>query len=243
MVLRVLESSSKGNCYILEAASGDTLILEAGINIADVKKALCFRLDKVSACLVTHQHRDHSKHLKDLLYCGIKVLALEDVFASHGIVNHVFGKSIKPMQGYKIGSFRVFALPVAHDVPCVGFVIEHSEMGKLLFVTDTMMLEYRVLHLNHIMIEANYCDEILQQNIDAGIVPRSMRERLLHSHMELQTTKDLLVHNDMSNVREVVLLHLSDTNSDKAVFCEQVQKATGKPVYIAEKGLELSLEI
>ncbi|EKC78421.1 hypothetical protein LEA_03506, partial [human gut metagenome] len=41
-------------------------------------------------------------------------------------------------------AFKVFVLPVVHDVPCVGFVIEHQEMGRLLFITDTMMLEYRL---------------------------------------------------------------------------------------------------
>ena len=161
MVLKVLGSSSKGNCYILEASDG-VLIIEAGIPAIDVKKALHFKINNVLGCIISHQHRDHSKFLKDIISSGIKVLALEDVFVSHNISNHSFCKTIEPMHGYKIGSFKIFAIPVSHDVPCLGFIVEHQEMGKMLFITDTMMLEYVMPKLDHIMIEVNYCDKILQ---------------------------------------------------------------------------------
>ena len=117
MVLKVLGSSSKGNCYILEASDG-VLIIEAGIPAIDVKKALHFKINNVLGCIISHQHRDHSKFLKDIISSGIKVLALEDVFVSHNLSNHSFCKTIEPMHGYKIGSFKIFAIPVSHDVPC-----------------------------------------------------------------------------------------------------------------------------
>ena len=239
MVLKVLGSSSKGNCYILEASDG-ILIIEAGVPAAEVKKAIGFNIGKVLACIVSHRHRDHSKFLKEIVSCGIKMLALEDVFASHNI-DRAFCKSIEPMKGYKVGGFHIFAFPVMHDVPCIGFVVEHAEMGRLLFVTDTMMLEYTFPRLNHILIETNYCDRILQDNIDAGVVPLSMRDRLLGTHMELQTAKDIIKANDLSEVKEVILLHLSDNNSDAALFAQQMRRASGKPVYGAEKGLEINL--
>lgn len=240
MVLKVLGSSSKGNCYILEASDG-VLIIEAGIPAIDVKKALHFKINNVLGCIISHQHRDHSKFLKDIISSGIKVLALEDVFVSHNLSNHSFCKTIEPMHGYKIGSFKIFAIPVSHDVPCLGFIVEHQEMGKMLFITDTMMLEYVMPKLDHIMIEVNYCDKILQENIDAGIVPVSMRDRLLHSHMELQTAKDIIRANDLSEVKELILLHLSDNNSHSELFKEEMERVSGKTVYIARNGLELNL--
>ena len=240
MVLKVLGSSSKGNCYILEASDG-VLIIEAGIPAIDVKKALHFKINNILGCIISHQHRDHSKFLKDIISSGIKVLALEDVFVSHNISNHSFCKTIEPMHGYKIGSFKIFAIPVSHDVPCLGFIVEHQEMGKMLFITDTMMLEYVMPKLDHIMIEVNYCDKILQENIDAGIVPVSMRDRLLHSHMELQTAKDIIRANDLSEVKELILLHLSDNNSHSELVKEEMERVSGKPVYIAKNGLELNL--
>lgn len=242
MVLQCLGSSSSGNCYILRSSQSDeVLIIEAGIPMLEVKKALKFKISGILACLATHRHNDHSKYICDYLNSGIKVLALHDVFESKGIAGKPYCKEIEPMHGYKVGGFKILALPVVHDVLCVGFIIEHAEMGKLLFITDTMMLEYKLPLLNHIMLEANYDDAIPQYNIDNGIVPAGMRERLRLSHMELQTTKQILRVNDISLANEVILLHLSGNNSDAKQFQREVEEVSGKPVYIARKGLEIEL--
>lgn len=241
MVLKCLGSSSSGNCYILHSLRFDeVLVIEAGITICEVKKALRFKVNNIRGCVVSHSHADHAKHVRDFVKYGIKVLALPSVFTKYGISSS-FAKEIEPMHGYKVGGFKVFSLPVVHDVPCVGFIIEHEEMGKLIFITDTMMLEYKLPRLNHIMLEVNYADDILQHNIDNGIMPVLMRDRLLHSHMELQTAKDILISNDLSTVNEVILLHLSANNSDAVMFQREMQEVSGKPVYIAEPGLEVDL--
>lgn len=240
MELMCLGSSSKGNCYVFKASDG-VLLLECGIAPMEIKKALRWRLDSISGCLVTHEHRDHSKHISDIQKAGIPIYALPEVFNSHSLKTKVMCRPIKPLHGYKIGSFKVFTLPVDHDVPCLAFVIEHQEMGKLLFVTDTMMLRYRVENLNHIMIEANYCDDILQHNIDNGYMPASMRPRLLQSHMELKTAIEALLSTDLSSVNEIILLHLSDVNSDGYKIKKTVAETTGKPAYIAQPGFGISL--
>ena len=240
MKMTCLGSGSAGNCYLFEAADG-VLMVEAGIRFIEVKKALRFKISGIVGCLISHEHKDHSKSLKDVIGCGIKVLALEEVFQSQGIANRSFCKSIEPMHGYKVGGFKVFAFPVVHDVPCVGFVIEHEEMGKLLFVTDTMMLEYRVPNLNHVLLEANYADDILQYNIENGIVPFALRDRLLHSHMELETAKDVIRANDMADVNEVILIHLSGNNSDGERFRREICEVSGKPTHIATAGTSYDL--
>ena len=240
MILTCLGSGSSGNCYLLTASNGDTLIIEAGVNFTEVKKALNFNLRKIVGCVVSHEHGDHSKYLPDVLSCGIKVLGLKEAFRN--VKQKVFCVEVEPLHGYKIGGFKVFTIPVCHDVPCLGFVIEHQEMGKLLFITDTMMLEYKIPHLNHIMIEANYSDEILQENIDNGLVFPFMRDRLMHSHMEIKTTANVLKANDISEVNEIILLHLSGRNSDAGLFKDTIAKAVGKPVYIANRTLKINLD-
>lgn len=175
---------------------------------------------------------DHAKSIPDALRCGIKVYSNEDVAERYkGVVG------LKELRGYKIKDFKVFVVPMKHDVPCVGFVIEHPEMGKLLFATDTMMLEYRFSGLNHIMIEANYSDEIVEQNIDNGVVRSVMKDRLMTTHLSLENAIGMLKANDLTNVNEIILIHLSNNNSDVGEFRRRVMSATGKPVYIAEKGL------
>lgn len=145
------------------------------------------------------------------------------------------------MHGYRLGEFKILPFDVHHDVPCIGFVIEHPEMGKLLFATDTMMLEYRFSGLNHILIEANYSDEIIEQNIESGVVRGVMRDRLMTTHLSLENAIGMLKANDLTNVNEIILIHLSNNNSDVGEFRRRVMSATGKPVYVAEKGLEVEV--
>lgn len=240
MKLTVLGSSSHGNSYLLEASDG-ILILECGLPLMEVKKAIDFKLDRVVGAVVSHQHGDHAKYIAEYLKSAIRVCALEEVFDAYDIKQRIFCKTIQPMHGYYIGSFKVFAVPVEHDVPCVGFVIEHAEMGKMLFVTDTMMFEYRIANLSHILIEANYSDEILDYNIENGITPSSMRPRLLQSHMELKTTENILLSSDLKSVNEIVLIHLSGRNSDAEQFRKRIQQKTGTPVYVAKRGLSIDV--
>lgn len=242
MRLNVLGSDSNGNCYVLQNDK-EALIIEAGVRFSEVKKALKWQLSKVVGAVITHEHNDHAKYVRDFVSNGITVLALPSVFKAKGIDSLSFRKEIEPMHGYIVGGFKVFAMPVCHDVPCVGFIIEHEDMGRMLFVTDTMMLEYRVPGLNHILLEANYAEDILDAKIEAGSVPLSMKPRLIHSHMEIETTKGILRANDLSGVNEIVLIHLSKGNSDERRFVREVQETSGKPVYAAVAGLELNLSI
>ena len=242
MRLNVLGSDSNGNCYVLQNDK-EALIIEAGVRFSEVKKALKWQLSKVVGAVITHEHNDHAKYARDFVSNGITVLALPSVFKAKGIDSLSFRKEIEPMHGYIVGGFKVFAIPVCHDVPCVGFIIEHEDMGRMLFVTDTMMLEYRVPGLNHILLEANYAEDILDAKIEAGSVPLSMKPRLIHSHMEIETTKGILRANDLSGVNEIILIHLSNGNSDERRFVREVQETSGKPVYAAVAGLELNLSI
>ena len=59
MKLKVLGSNSLGNCYILENKD-EALILEAGIKLVNVKKALNYNISKIVGCLVSHEHNDHA---------------------------------------------------------------------------------------------------------------------------------------------------------------------------------------
>lgn len=210
-----------------------------------VKKALDWNIAKISACLVSHKHQDHSKHLPEVVKCGIKVLALDEVFDR--LTDRSFCKSIEPMHGYRIGGFKVLAFALNHanndrtPCPCLGFLIEHRELGKLLFVTDTMMLRYKFDHIDHIMIEANYEDEILDYNIEHGVTEQWQKPRLLASHLEIKQTCKILQRPELASVQNIILLHLSSRNSDPQLFERLAQEATGKPVYIARPGLTLEL--
>lgn len=251
MRLICLGSSSSGNGYILEAEN-EALMIECGVAMREFKKALKWDINKVVGCLVSHHHQDHAKYLPEVINCGIKVLALPEVFMIRLWGKSIretkpFCKEIEPMHGYKVGSFKVFTFPLNHvnndgsECGCVGFLIEHEEMGKLLFVTDTMMLKFSFPGVDHIMIEANYEDNILTENIESGKVDKSQHSRLLASHLELHQSAKILQRPEFGSIQNIVLLHLSDRNSDPEEFRKVITSATGIPAHVARAGFEIEL--
>jgi len=83
------------------------------------------------------------------------------------------------------------------------------------------------------MVECNFAEDILRQNVIDGLVPNDLKNRLLRSHMSLETCKDFLRLTDLSRVREIHLIHMSEGNSDALRFKKEIQALTGKPTYIA----------
>lgn len=241
MTLQVLGSSSQGNCYILDNGS-EALILEAGINLKEVKKALGFNIRKVVGCCVTHQHNDHARYLK--VMAGLfHTLALPEVWAAKQDANPDGSRAVMilPGQTYKLGNFLVLPFRVEHDVPCVGYLVSHPELGQLFFATDTCTCDYSVPGLNHILVECNYSVDALTKAIRENRTDQSQVARLAKSHLEFASTKAFLLNNDLSKVSEVVLIHLSGNNSDRELFVSDIQAMTGKPTYAAYPGLKLEL--
>lgn len=239
MKLKILGSNSSGNSYILEN-DNEALLIEAGIDIRLVKKELKFNLRKVAGAIISHQHGDHAKYVKSFVDCGIQTLALEDVFASHK-ADSPFAYPITPNKSYKIGNFIVTPFMVSHDVPCVGWLVKHTEIGKLLFVTDTMKLDYVFDGLTQIMIETNYSDEIIDRRLEREEITFQMYKRIIQSHMSLGTAQAILRNHDLSQVDNIILIHLSNGSSNENQFVDTIKKATGKIVTAADKGIEIEL--
>ena len=90
------------------------------------------------------------------------------------------------------------------------------------------------------MVECNYRLDILDVNIQAGRIPGIVRDRIIKSHFSYTHCLEALKANDLRKVNNIVLLHLSEGNSDAAEFREGIRKETGKNVHIAEAGLVIN---
>ena len=55
MFMKCIASGSKGNSYAL-ISDDEILLLEAGINLLDVKRNIDFRVSKVIGCVISHEH-------------------------------------------------------------------------------------------------------------------------------------------------------------------------------------------
>lgn len=229
-----LASSSAGNSY--KVTDGKTaLLLEAGLTIKELRRALDFRLSDIAGCLISHEHGDHAKGARELLKVGI------DLYASAGTFEalHLFDYRthvIHARQQFTLGTWTIMPFETEHDAAeSIGFLLANQQDEKLLFITDSFYCRYTFSGLTHIMIEANFSERILNENIASGRVPAAMKSRLLRSHFSLENVKDFLRANDMSRVQGIWLLHLSDNNSDETEFKREIQALTGKPIMIAKR--------
>ncbi|MCM1168822.1 MAG: MBL fold metallo-hydrolase [Bacteroides sp.] len=237
MRLIVLGSSSKGNGYLLDDGT-ECLMIECGVSFAEVKRALDFDISRIVGCVVSHEHGDHARHVARCLEARIPL------YVSHGTANglglHRNGlvREMAELGNYAVGGFTVRPFATQHDAAePFGFLIHHPACGTVLFATDTYYLQYTFSGLNNIMIECNYRRDILDGNVKAGYVPAALKFRTERSHMEYRTCVEALDANDLSAVNNIVLIHLSDANSDAAAFARGIREATGKTVHVAGRGL------
>lgn len=230
--IQIIGSSSKGNAYLI--SDGHTpILLECGVNFRLIQKATGFKTSSLAGCLITHEHKDHCASIKDVLRAGIDCYMSPGTAESIGFEHHRV-KTVQSKKPFKLGTWTILPFDVQHDVSePYGYLLANKNGDKLLFATDTYYIKYKFKGLTHIMVECNYSLEILNENIESGRVPKIMKRRLLRSHFSLENVKDFLKANDLSNVKEIYLLHLSDNNSDEKLFKEEIQAITGKPVYIA----------
>ena len=232
MDIKVIASGSSGNSTMI--CDGESaLLLDAGIPIKDLERGSGWTLSRASACLVTHEHKDHSKACKDLAKRGI------DVYASEGTLKAIKSdghraKIVCPLKRFVVGTFTIVGFDVKHDAAePMGFLIHSNITGeKVLYVVDTAYIRYIPRGLTHIIIECNHGNQELRESVDNGTISADLAKRITRNHLSLERLLDFLKSVDLSATEEIHLVHLSDNNSNEIRFKREVQQLTGIPVYI-----------
>lgn len=217
MEFKSLASSSHGNAYIVEDEQ-TRILLECGVSHKQLQKLAGFSLSEVRACLVSHEHKDHARCVDELLRRGM------DVYMSPGTAQALendSAKLIENMEQFNVGSLDIVPFTTFHDAAePLGFLIKSRVDGDVLaFATDTVNLRYKFPGLNILAIEANYDRKILER---CERLPEKVRHRITNSHMEIGTLCDYLRTLDLSECREIHLLHLSDAMSNEGDFMRKV---------------------
>lgn len=241
MKLKVIGSNSTGNCYLLEN-DNEALLIECGVKLSKIKKAINFNISKISGCIVTHEHLDHSVSINEVMESGINVYASNGTFDKSGLTSFSHRmKVVKSKTSFNVGNFKILPFDVKHDASePLGFLINHNDCGNVLFLTDTYYSPYTFKGLNNIIIEANYSKRVMNEKMSNGTIPEFLRNRILKSHMSLETCMSALEANDLKAVNNIVLIHLSDSNSDEKYFLNEVTKMTSKNVHVADAGMTIN---
>ena len=219
-----LASGSSGNCYYLGTPDYGILI-DAGIGSRIIKKTLKddeIDFANIQAVLVTHDHADHIKTvgcLAESYHIPIYSTASVHKGIEHsrcmdghlGAEKRIIEKEVP----FDIRDFHITAFEVPHDsADNVGYLIEifgqkftiATDVGH---ITDTVS-RYMCM-ANHLIIEANYDEEML----DSGNYPKYLKDRIKSEdgHLSNQQAAEFLATHYHPELKDIWLCHLSRDNN------------------------------
>lgn len=233
MQIDVLGSSSSGNAYII--SDGNTsLLLECGLPLKEMQIKSNFKVNDVSACLISHLHLDHSKGAKELLARAVDIYAPPETITALNLSGHRVHPCL-PGETFNVGTFIVLPIPMYHDCTCYGYLIKsQSTKEKLFFATDTYKITVNPKGIDYLIVEINYQMEIINKLLNDGLVEPGIRSRLLQSHFEMNDALNWLKRIDKSRLKRIYVAHLSSGNSNAEVIKKAVISTTGVPTTICE---------
>lgn len=237
--IKVIGSGSSGNCYLANI-NGTQLLLECGLPFKTIQKALGYKTSDILACLITHEHIDHSKATKDVIKNGIDVLMTRgtaDVLEIFGHRLQILEKKFERETTYRFywkNNILIQPFEAIHDAkePVSFYIKDIRTKESLLFVTDTAYMPYKIPNVNVLMVECNYVKSVIDSNVKNDSLNINLRNRIVKNHMSLETLLNALKQANLSNLKKIYVLHLSDSNSQEKVILEAIQKQTGVIVEI-----------
>lgn len=236
MKLKCIATGSTGNCYTLTSDSGETLILDCGIPIKEIKKGLNWNVKGIVGVLCTHKHLDHSKSVLELCKTGFHTVVPYLIYSK----SETFGCRMKK-SNFKIDTFALTTIDGnwthtdADGTPCpiYGFLITHKEMGKMLYITDCKLIKWKFKDINHILLGVNYDKDLIDRD-NTG-----KANHVFRGHLSIDTACDFVKSNDSDSLQNVIMCHLSSENADKDSFIAKMKNAVnGANVDVAERNKE-----
>ena len=230
MKLKCLGSSSAGNCYLLTSNSGETLILDCGIPIKEIKKGLDWNIKDVVGVLCTHKHLDHSKSLDNFKKMSIPVFV---PYQRNYNKKNYGGFTIYPFPLQTLDGNWTHTDASGELCPIYGFLITHPEMGRMLYITDCEVIKWKFKDVNHILLGVNYDKDLIDRD-NAG-----KANHVFRGHLSIDTACNFVKASYSDNLQNVIMCHLSSENADSDSFIEKMEKvAYGANVDVAERNKE-----
>lgn len=216
MFVRCIGTGSSGNCYALYDNDGKMLLLDLGLARKQILRGIDFNVSDIVGAVATHSHLDHSKAVKDFENMGISVFKPFDETKAC------------PLK-IKYGSFTIQAFKVPHDgVPCYGFYITVAG-HRILYATDFEYLppSFKNVRLTDMIVECNHNKELVDRN-------EAKYPHQIKGHCSLDTLIEKVIKENMtSDLRTVILCHMSDSSCDVDKSIEEVRKVVNLGVKCA----------
>lgn len=182
---------------------------------------------------------------------GIQIYTNDETVENMNIRTGELMKGVPERHPFRVGSFNVTPFELPHTtydkdakilIPCpnYGYLVQHEEMGKLLYMTDFEYCTYSFykMQVEHLVIECNYCEELVDRS------EANYRHRI-KGHCSLSTCKQFIKENCTELLRTITLVHLSGQASDARKIQQEIQEVAGDNVLvqIGRAGLEVDLNL
>ena len=207
-------------------------MVDCGFSIKDCSRRLQ-RLEKtpadIDAILVTHEHSDHWKGVLPLASrFAIDIYITAGCLRATGLTlsDYAGFKLIDSHKTFKIGDIEIKPIPVPHDaLEPVQFIFSNN-INRLGILTDvgsiTPYIEQQYSGCDGLLVEANHDIELL----NSGTYPRFLKNRVSGEwgHLNNNQTAALISVIDQACIKQLVIGHISQTNNNKAVVRETIEK-------------------
>ena len=234
--VEVLATGSKGNCYLLRSGEA-RILLDCGLPYKKTLKLLDFKLP--TAVMVTHEHKDHATAAADFIKHGVDVYMTCGTAMALGLEeNHRLHLIKSDSIAIETDSTQVESFKVKHDAAePVNFLISEKE-DKILYLTDLGEVpRFNCLDATKILIETNFEDETLRRSKKLDFYQTI---RIKENHLSIEKAMKFLESSDLSECKEIYLIHISARHGDGEEFKNLIQKVVGEKIkVIVAKNKEL----
>lgn len=225
MIFQSLASSSSGNAYLV--SDGQTnILIECGLSHKKLQQACGFKLTSLDAVLISHEHKDHSQCVDKLLASGIPVYLSQGTARALELPEKLLDMATEMIAGeqFTVGTMVIKPFSTFHDAQePMGFVMQSQvDWDVFAFATDTVNLPYNFPGVNILALEANFQQDILDRS---ERMPEKTKKRVSNTHMEIDKLCECLRRMDLTQCRELWLLHLSSAMSHEGQFVNKVIRA------------------
>lgn len=230
MRVKILVSSSSGNCALVESHSGEKVLIDAGVSFKKLEKLLeneGVRADEISAVFVTHEHSDHVAGLSGFAERGTPLYMTRGTASALVKLPKSSIKFLPNAGAFEVAGLSVESFPVPHDAAePVGYKLKDA-VDLLVWALDvghiTPTLKTTLLQATILVLESNYCPAMLEKANRPFHLKQRIRGR--HGHLSNDDAYEFLTTNRTENWKKIFLAHVSRECNDVTRLQERYNKA------------------
>ena len=219
MKVKIINSGSDGNAYLITDKNNNQLLIECGVKIKNLMLNCDFNF--LECCIVSHEHKDHNLSKESLEKYGIKVLT-----------DFTVGK------WERTKSFKILPMRSNHNVKCFSFIIYViSENKTILFATDTKEIDPQTPDIDYdlAMLECNYFGKYINELSESDSCNNGYK-----NHMSAENLFKW-INSRRNKPKSLCLIHLSNSGHLGNLDLNKRFKSLSDNLFIAKRNLIMEI--